>query len=54
MLRYTIIFFGIAVIAALLGFMALAGIAASIAKVCVVIFLILFVISLLKGGQSRG
>lgn len=51
MLTWTITFLVVAVIAAVLGFGALAGIAATIAKVCFVIFLALFVISLITGRR---
>lgn len=51
MLTWTITFLVIAVIAAVLGFGALAGIAGTIAKVCFVIFLALFVISLITGRR---
>lgn len=51
MLRWTIAFFVIALIAAFLGFGGLAAGAASIAKICFFIFLVLFVLSLLFGGR---
>ena len=44
MLHYAIVFFVIALIAAFLGFGALAGTAAWIAKVCLIVFLILAVL----------
>ena len=46
MLHYAIIFFVIAIIAAVLGFGVIAGTAAWIAKVLFVVFLILAVLSL--------
>ncbi len=48
MLRYAIIFFVIAIIAAALGFGSLAGTAAMVAKVLFVIFLVLALLSLLR------
>lgn len=52
MLGYTIFFLLIAIIAAALGFGSLAGTAAVIAKVCFVIFLVLFVVSLVRGRRT--
>ena len=49
MLSYTITFLIIALIAGVLGFGVVAGTAASIAKICFVIFLVLFVVSLFRG-----
>lgn len=49
MLYYTIIFLVVALIAGILGFAVVGGIAATIAKICFFIFLILFVISLIRG-----
>lgn len=51
MLSWAIGFFILAVIAAVLGFGVIAGTAAMIAKVLFVIFLILFVVSLLRGRK---
>ena len=51
MLHYTIVFLIIAIIAAIFGFGTLAGTAALIAKVCFFIFLVLFVVSLLRGKK---
>jgi uncharacterized membrane protein YtjA (UPF0391 family) len=48
MLKYALIFLVIAILAGVLGFGALAGTAAWIAKVLVVVFLVLFVVSLLR------
>ncbi len=53
MLRYAILFLIIAIIAGLLGFGTLEGLAADIAKVCVVLFLVLFVISLFFGRKPK-
>ena len=53
MLNYTITFIIIALIAGILGFGVVAGTAALIAKVCFILFLILFVASLFRGGKRR-
>ncbi len=53
MLRWAIIFLIVAIIAAVLGFGALAGTAAWIAKVLFVIFVILFIVSLLTGRGGK-
>lgn len=50
MLRYAVIFFIIAIIAALFGFGGIASGAAAIAKVLFFIFITLFVIALLFGA----
>lgn len=47
MLSWSITFFIIALIAAVLGFSSIAGAAASIAKILAVVFLVLFIISLI-------
>ena len=52
MLGYAITFLLIALLAGALGFGSLAGTAAVIAKVCFVIFLILFIASLLRGRRT--
>ncbi len=52
MLSLTITFLIVALIAAVLGFGTLAGTAASIAKICFLIFLVLFVISLVTGRRK--
>lgn len=52
MLYYTLIFLLIAILAGALGFGSLAGTAAVIAKVCFIIFLVLFVASLLRGRRA--
>jgi uncharacterized membrane protein YtjA (UPF0391 family) len=46
MLRYTLAFLLIAIVAGLLGFWAIEGLAATIAKVLFLVFLVLFIISL--------
>jgi len=48
MLHYAVVFFIVAIIAAVLGFGFIAGSAAMIAKVLFVVFLILAVLSFLK------
>lgn len=52
MLNYAIIFLIIAILAGVLGFGFIAGTAAMVAKICFVVFLVLFLFSLL-GGRSR-
>ena len=55
MLRWAIIFFVVALVAAALGFGGLAGMSMDIAKFVAVIALILFVVSLVMGGlRGRG
>jgi len=49
MLYYTIVFLVVALVAGILGFGVVAGTAALIAKFCFVLFLVLFVGSLLSG-----
>jgi uncharacterized membrane protein YtjA (UPF0391 family) len=51
MLTYALIFFIVALLAGILGFGVIAGTAAMIAKVLFVVFLILFVVSLLRGRK---
>ncbi|MBI5426489.1 MAG: DUF1328 domain-containing protein [Opitutae bacterium] len=53
MLGYTILFLIIAIVAGALGFGVVAGTAAVIAKVCFVIFLVLFLFSLFRGTTRR-
>ena len=53
MLHYALVFFVIALVAAALGFGALAGVAAVLAKVLFFVFLVLFVASLLYTGLRR-
>jgi uncharacterized membrane protein YtjA (UPF0391 family) len=52
MLSYALTFLIIALIAGALGFFADAGIAATIAKILLVVFLVLFIVSLLTRGRS--
>ena len=51
MLTYAVIFFLVAILAGILGFGVIAGTAASIAKVLFVIFLVLFIVSLVRGRR---
>lgn len=51
MLSWTLTFIIVALIAGVLGFGTLAGAAATVAQVCFVIFLILFVVSLIRGKK---
>lgn len=53
MLSYAVIFLVVALIAGVLGFGVVAGTAATIAKICFVVFLILFVVSLIRGRGSK-
>ena len=53
MLRWTVIFLVVAIIAAIFGFGGIASGAASIAKILFFIFLVLFVLSLIAGGFRR-
>ena len=52
MLHYAVVFFVIAIIAAVLGFGCIAGSAAGIAKILFVGFLILSVLSLIFGKKK--
>ncbi len=52
MLSYAITFLIIALIAGVLGFGVIAGTAALIAKVCFVVFLVLFVLSFISGRKG--
>ena len=51
MLHYAVVFFVIAIIAAVLGFGVISGTAALLAKVAFVVFLILAVLSLLRRAK---
>lgn len=53
MLSWALTFLIIAIIAAVLGFGVVAGTAAWIAKILFVVFLILFVVSLISGRSVR-
>lgn len=52
MLSYAVTFLVIAIIAGVLGFGVIAGTAAMIAKVLFVVFLVLFLASLLRGRSA--
>lgn len=52
MLNYAVIFLLVSLIAGILGFGVIAGTAASIAKILFVIFLMLFIASLLRGRKN--
>ena len=54
MLRYAVIFFVVAIVAALFGFGGIAAGATEIAKILFFIFLILFIVSLVAGLMKRG
>ncbi len=54
MLRYALLFFVVALVAALFGFGGIAAAAADIARVLFYIFLVLFIVSLLVGILRRG
>lgn len=51
MLNYAIIFLFIALLAGVLGFGVIAGTAASIAQILFIVFLVLFIASLLRGKR---
>lgn len=53
MLSWAVLFLIIALIAGVLGFGVVAGTAAWIAKILFVVFLILFLVSLLTGRSAR-
>lgn len=53
MLYYSVVFFIVALMAAFLGFVSLAGLAAEIAKIFLLVFAILFVVSFLRGRSPR-
>jgi uncharacterized membrane protein YtjA (UPF0391 family) len=53
MLYYAIVFAVLALIAGLLGFVALSGTLAWIAKSLVLVFIVLFVLSLIIGRRKR-
>ena len=52
MLNWSVTFFVIALIAAILGFTGIATAAAGIAKIFFAIFLVLFIVSLLVGRRA--
>lgn len=51
MLYWTIVFLIIALVSGALGFGSLAGTAAIIAKVCFVVFIVLFLVSVIRGRR---
>ncbi len=53
MLYYALIFLLVAFVAGVLGFFALAGTAAWIAKVLLLIFVVLFLVSWIRGGKPK-
>ena len=53
MLRYAVVFFIVALIAAAFGFLGIAAAAVSIARLLFYVFLILFLISLIGGLVRR-
>jgi uncharacterized membrane protein YtjA (UPF0391 family) len=53
MLYWALLFFIVAVVAALFGFGGIAAGAASIAKILFFVFLVLFIIALVAGGFGR-
>ncbi len=53
MLYWSAVFLVIALVAGLLGFGAIAGTAAYIAKILFVVFLIMFIVSLIMGYSGR-
>jgi uncharacterized membrane protein YtjA (UPF0391 family) len=52
MLHWSLVFLVVAIVAAILGFGTLAGMAATIAKVCFVLFLIVWLVSLLTTRRA--
>lgn len=54
MLGWAITFFILALVAGALGFFALAGLAASIAKILLVVFVILLILSFVRRGSGGG
>ncbi len=54
MLRYAVIFFIVALIAAVFGFGGIAAGAVEIARILFFVFLVLFVVSLIAGLLRRG
>lgn len=53
MLYWTLVFLVVALIAGALGFGAVSGVAASIAKILFFVFLVLFIVSLISGAVRR-
>ena len=53
MLYWAMVFFIVALVAAVLGFGGIAGTAVGIAKILFFVFLVLFIVSLIAGGVRR-
>lgn len=53
MLRWAVIFFVVAIIAALFGFTGIAAAATEIARILFFVFILLFIIALLTGWMRR-
>lgn len=53
MLRWAVVFFVLAIVAAVLGFTTIAGAAIAIAKILFFIFLVLFIVALIMGMMGR-
>ena len=54
MIHYAVAFLFVAIIAGILGFVTLAGAAAPIARVLFLVFLVMFVGTLIVGKRGRG
>ena len=54
MLYWALVFFVVAIIAALFGFGGIASSMAGVAQILFVVFLVLFIVSLIFGGIRRG
>ena len=53
MLYWAVVFLIIAIVAAILGFGALSGVAATIAEILLVVFLIILIVSFIFGWRGR-
>ncbi len=53
MLYYAVVFAILALLSGVLGFMALSGTLAWIAKVLLIVFVVMFVLSMIVGGRRR-
>jgi uncharacterized membrane protein YtjA (UPF0391 family) len=51
MINWAITFFILAIVAGLLGFFALAGLAAEIAKILLLVFLVVFLVGAIQGAM---
>lgn len=54
MLRNAVIFLLIAIVAGILGFGVVAGVAATIAQICFFLFIVLFILALIFGRRAPG